>query len=299
MKGILERLAAGERLLADGAMGTMLMDRGLPIGACPEQINLDRPELLEEIARLYCEAGADIVLANTFGGSPLKLAQYDLSDQTEKINGNAVRAARRAVGDSTYVAASCGPCGHLLEPYGDVSPAEVQAGFERQLQAVAATGVDCICVETMTDLAEAVLAVRAARTVAPRTPITATMTFDATPSGFRTIMGTSVAEAVAGLEEAGADIVGSNCGHGIESLTEIAREFKRHTARPLLIQPNAGLPELSAVGPVYPETPDFMAERCGVLLDLGVQIIGGCCGTTPEHIAAMREALDRFGAGQA
>jgi 5-methyltetrahydrofolate--homocysteine methyltransferase len=297
MKGILERLDAGGRLLADGAMGTMLMERGLPAGACPEQINLDRPELLEEIARLYCEAGADIVLANTFGGSPVKLAQYGLADRTEAINAGAVRAARRAVGERAYVAASCGPCGRLLEPYGDVSPAEVQSGFERQLRAVCGEGVDCICVETMTDLAEAVLAVRAARTVAPHTPISATMTFDATPSGFRTIMGTSVAEAVAGLEEAGADIVGSNCGHGIKSLTEIAREFRRHTTRHLLIQPNAGLPELSAAGPVYPETPEFMARRCSILLALDVQIIGGCCGTTPAHIAAMRDALDRFGAG--
>jgi 5-methyltetrahydrofolate--homocysteine methyltransferase len=262
-------------------------------------VNLDRPELLEEIARLYCEAGADIVQANTFGASPLKLAQYGLADSTESINTIAVRAARRAVGDRAYVVASCGPCGHLLEPYGDVSPDTVLEGFERQLRAVANEGVDCIFVETMTDLAEAVLAVRAAKAAAPRTPIAVTMTFDATPSGYRTIMGTSVAEAVAGLEAAGADILGSNCGYGIESLTEVAREFRRHTTRHLLIQPNAGLPELTAAGPAYPETPEFMAERCRALLALGVQIVGGCCGTTPAHIAAMRETLNRFYADSA
>jgi 5-methyltetrahydrofolate--homocysteine methyltransferase len=291
MAGLLDRLAGGEILVGDGAMGTMLFERGLKTGECPERWNLERPEVLEEIARLYVQAGADIVQTNTFGGSPLKLAQYALEDKTEAINAAAVRAVRKAVGDRVYVSASCGPCGRLLKPYGDIAPEEVAQSFERQLQAVTAEGVDMICIETMTDLAEAVLAVKAAKTASPDTPVAATMTFDATPRGFFTIMGVSVTQAVTGLTEAGANIIGSNCGNGIENMIQIAAEFKRHSALPVMIQSNAGLPQMEGGTLVYPETPEFMAEKCRELVDMGVGIIGGCCGTTPEHIRAIRGIL--------
>ncbi|HUU45301.1 MAG TPA: homocysteine S-methyltransferase family protein, partial [Acidobacteriota bacterium] len=281
-----ERLQSREVLVADGAMGTMLFERGLTPGECPERVNLERPEILEEIAHLYLDAGSDIVLTNTFGGSPLKLAQYGLDDRTEDINAAAVRAVRKAVGDRAYVAASCGPCGRLLMPYGDVEPEEVAAGFERQVRALVAAGIDMLCVETMTDLAEAKLAVRAAKSVAPSLPVTATMTFDPTPRGFFTIMGNSIAQAAEGLAEAGADIIGSNCGNGIEKMVEIAAEFRKCTSLPLIIQSNAGLPEMRDGRPTYPETPEFFARGCRRLLDIGVSIVGGCCGTTPEHIAA-------------
>ena len=295
MAGLLDRLAGGEILVGDGAMGTMLFERGLKTGECPERWNLERPQVLEEIARLYVQAGADIVQTNTFGGSPLKLAQYALEDKTEAINTAAVRAVRKAVGDRVYVSASCGPCGRLLKPYGDTDPEEVAQSFERQLQAVADEGVDMICVETMTDLTEATIAIKAAKTAAPDTPVAATMTFDATPRGFFTIMGVSVKQASEGLAEAGADIVGSNCGNGIENMIRIAAEFKRHSSLPIIIQSNAGLPQIVGGTLVYPETPEFMAEKCRELVDIGVGIIGGCCGTTPEHIAAIREMVDERG----
>jgi 5-methyltetrahydrofolate--homocysteine methyltransferase len=292
VSGLLERLAAGERLVGDGAMGSLLLAHGLAPGQPPEAITLARPALLEEIARAYLDAGADLLETNTFGGSPLKLALHGLEGETERVNRIAVEAARRAAGERAYVAGSCGPSGRLLAPYGDASPDAVHASFRRQAAALIAAGADCVCVETMTDLAEARLAIQAAKDVAPRIPVLATMTFDPTPRGYFTIMGVSVAAAAAGLAEAGADVIGSNCGNGIEHMVAIAREFRRHTALPLLIQPNAGLPRMEGEATVYDETPEFMARKARGLIDAGVSIIGGCCGTTPAHIAALRTLVD-------
>jgi 5-methyltetrahydrofolate--homocysteine methyltransferase len=292
VKPLLARLAAGERLVGDGAMGTMLFQRGLEPGRPPESLTLSLPAVLEEIARLYRDAGSDILQTNTFGGSPLKLALHGLDTETEAVNREAVRAVRRVAGDRAYVCASCGPSGRLLEPYGDVSAAAVYDSFRRQLAALCAAGVDGVIVETMTDLAEARLAVRAAKEVSPGIPVLATMTFDATPRGFFTIMGVSVAAAAAGLLEAGADAVGSNCGSGIEQMVQVAREFRRHTAVPLVIQANAGLPRSVEGRTVYDETPAFFADKARELAELGVSVIGGCCGTTPGHIAALRAMVD-------
>jgi len=292
VKPLLPRLVAGDRLVGDGAMGTMLFQRGLEPGRPPESITLSGPAVLEEIAKLYLDAGSDILQTNTFGGSPLKLALHGLDDETEAINREAVRAVRRVAGDRAYVCASCGPSGRLLEPYGDVSAAAVYESFRRQMAALCAAGVDGVIVETMTDLAEAKLAVRAAKDVSPGIPVLATMTFDATPRGFFTIMGVSVAAAAAGLLEAGADAVGSNCGSGIEQMVQVAREFRRHTTAPLVIQANAGLPRSVDGRSVYDETPAFFAEQARGLAEPGVSVVGGCCGTTPDHIAALRAMVD-------
>ena len=295
MQPLPQRLAAGGVLLADGAMGTMLFQRGLKPGEPPESVTLSRPEVLEEIARLYLEAGADLVETNTFGGSPLKLALHGLEPETEAVNREAVRAARRAAGDRAYVVGSCGPSGRLLEPYGDTSADAMHASFRRQMQVLIDAGVDAIGVETMTDLAEARLAIRAAKEVSAAIPVLATMTFDPTPRGYFTIMGVSVEQAAAGLAEAGADAVGSNCGNGIAHMVTIAREFGRHTPLPLVIQANAGLPRSVDGQTVYDETPEYMAEQARDLLALGVSIIGGCCGTTPAHIAALRSMVNAAG----
>jgi 5-methyltetrahydrofolate--homocysteine methyltransferase len=296
VRPLLERLAVGDILVADGAMGTMLFARGLQPGDCPEKVNLEHPDWLEEIARAYLEAGAEIIQTNTFGGSPLKLAQYGLDARTEEINIAAVRAVRRAVGDRALVSASCGPTGRMLLPYGDVEPDTMREAFERQLGAVLAEGVDIVCVETMTDLNEAKIAVQTARRLSPEVPIMATMTFDPTPRGFFTVMGVSVEQAAHGLAEAGANIVGSNCGNGIENMVKIAAEFRKRTELPLIIQSNAGLPEMRDGQAVYTETPEFMAEKAQQLLDIGISIIGGCCGTTPGHIRALRAVVDARGA---
>jgi len=289
---LLDRLAGGEILVSDGAMGTMLFELGIEPGTCPERVCLERPELLETIAGRYVKAGADIIHTNTFGGSPINLERHGLSEHTRRIHETAVHAVRRAVHDRVCVSGSVGPCGKLLKPYGDAEPDDVSASFREQVRCLLDAGVDAITVETMTDLAEACLAIRAAREIAPNLPIMATMTFDPTPRGFFTVMGVDVPSAVRGLREAGADVVGSNCGNGIDRMVEIAAAFRECTDGPLLIQSNAGLPRTEGGTLHYDETPQFMAERVPRLLDLGVSIIGGCCGTTPDHIRAMRQVLD-------
>lgn len=292
---LLERISNGRILVGDGAMGTMLFARGLQTGDCPEKWNLEHPEQLEEIARLYHQAGADIISTNTFGGSALKLQQYDLGDRTEEINAAAVHAVRNAIGNAGYLSVSCGPSGQMIEPLGDVSQNQVYESFLRQLRGATQTQVDLICIETMTDLSEALLALKAAKEAAPGIPVAVTMTFDETPNGFYTMMGVGILQAALELTKAGADFVGSNCGNGIKNMIKIAREFKACSSTPMMIQSNAGLPVLSGDSLTYPETPDFMAEQCRELVALGVSIIGGCCGTTPEHITAIKAIVDARG----
>ncbi len=285
---MLERLRLGQTVVGDGAWGTLLIEQGLRAGECPEAWNFERPEVLREIASLYLEAGAEILTTNTFGASPLKLACFSLDERTEEINRLAVKLLRGVAGDGAYISGSVGPTAKVLKPYGDTEEETVYQAFELQIGALAGAGVDLICVETMTDLREARLAIEAARSVAPQLTVMATMTFDATPRGFFTVMGVDVPHAVEGLALAGADIIGSNCGNGIDGMVGIARELARHSDFPLAIQSNAGLPQNRDGRLVYPETPEFMAERVPELIGLGVRVIGGCCGTGPEHIRAIR-----------
>jgi 5-methyltetrahydrofolate--homocysteine methyltransferase len=297
MERLTDRLNGGKILIADGAMGTMLIERGLKSGECPESLNLTRADILEEIAGMYLDAGADIIQTNTFGGSPLKLASYNLDDRASEINRNAVAAVRKTVADRAFVSASCGPSGRILKPYGDTDPETVLESFEMQMQAFSDAGCDVICIETMIDLREALLALRAAKNRAPGITVMTTLTFDVTPRGFFTVMGDTVEKAAHALEESGADLIGSNCGNGIEDMVRIARKFRIHTTLPVVIQSNAGLPVIKGDGVVYPETPEFMAEKALELIDAGVSIIGGCCGTTPAHIRAIKDACSRKESG--
>jgi 5-methyltetrahydrofolate--homocysteine methyltransferase len=292
MEGLLARLGRGNVLVSDGAWGTQLMQRGLPEGRPPEWFALEKPETIEEVARLYVEAGADLVTTDTFGGTSFRLKLHGLDGERDRINRQAVEAVKRAVAGRALVSASVGPSGQLLEPFGDTSPDAVEAAFAEQIAALASAGADVLCIETMGDLTEATRAVKAAKAMAPGVPVMATMTFEPTPRGYFTVMGVSVEKAVAGLEAAGADVVGSNCGTGIGDMVEIARRMVRATRLPLLIQPNAGLPESREGKVVYNETPETFAARVPELLELGVAIVGGCCGTTPEHTRAIRRAVD-------
>ncbi len=294
MDDLRARLARGEVLVGDGAWGTQLMQRGLPPGRPPEWFALERPEVIEEVARLYVEAGADLVTTDTFGGTSFRLKLHGLDAERARVNRQAVEAVKRAVAGRALVSASVGPSGQILEPYGDTAPEAVEAAFAEQIEALASAGADVLCIETMSDLTEATCAVRAARAVAPRLPVMATMTFEPGPRGYFTVMGTSVERAVRGLEAAGADVVGSNCGTGIADMVQIARLLKAATARPVLVQPNAGLPQTRDGQLVYDETPETMASRVAELLDLGVAIVGGCCGTTPDHVRAIRRAVDAW-----
>jgi 5-methyltetrahydrofolate--homocysteine methyltransferase len=270
----------------------MLIQRGLKAGECLETWNIEKPEILEEIAGLYRDAGSDIVSTNTFGGHPLKLAQYSLEKRTEEFNKAGVKIVRRAVADQAFIAASCGSSGKLLKPYGDTDPELILEGYKRQIGALTGEGVDIIYFETMIDLAEAVLGVKAAKSMAPDIPVCATMTFDFTSRGFFTVMGNSIEQAAGELESAGADVIGSNCGNGIENMIKIAAEFKKHTKLPILIQSNAGLPIVKGDDLEYSETPEFMSEKIKDMMEIGINIIGGCCGTTPDHIVAFRSVID-------
>lgn len=292
MQNLTDRLKSGDVIVGDGAWGTMIMQRGLKHGEAPEAANLSNPGMLEEIARLYLDAGAEIITTNTFGASSLRLQPYSLDDKAEEINRKGVEIIRKTVGERAYVSASVGPTGKLMAPYGKTTPEEVYSSFEGQMRALLLAGPDIICVETMTDLQEAALAVKAARALSATIPIMATMTFDEKPRGFFTIMGVSIEKAAKALEEAGATVIGSNCGNGIEKMIKIATRFKEHSTLPIAIQANAGLPIIQEGTTVYLDTPDFMAEKAVELRKAGVQVIGGCCGTTPDHIRALRKTMD-------
>lgn len=292
MENILDRLKRGEIITGDGALGTMLMQRGLKHGEPPELFNVERPQVLEDIAGLYLAAGAEIIETNTFGASPLRLEQFSLESRVDELNRAAVEAVRRAVGDKAYIAGSVGPSAKNLDPMGDAEPEQLFKSFAVQIRALVAAGADIICIETMMDVREAVLAIEAVRSVNKEIPVIATMTFNKTPNGFFTLMRNSVKDAAEALKEAGADIVGSNCGDGMENMIGIAREFRQCTELPIIIQGNAGLPIQGENGLVYPDSPECVASKAAELLKLGVQVIGGCCGTTPEHIRAIRSLVD-------
>ncbi len=292
MEDVLKRLRRGDVIVGDGALGTMLMQRGLKHGDSPEAFNLTRQDILEEIAAQYVNAGSEIITTNTFGASPLRLQPFSLDDKVEAINRSAVEAVRRAVEDKAYVSGCIGPSGKMLKPFGKVEPEEVYSSYCRQLSSLLGAGIDLVFIETMSDLNEAALAIRAARSLDSKIPVMATVTFGKTPRGYFTLMGASIKDTAAALEEAGADIIGSNCGQGAAAMVEIAKEFRRHSRVPVAIQSNAGLPVAGEAGIVYPESPEFMASKASELVDLGVQIIGGCCGTEPDHIRAIRMTVD-------
>jgi 5-methyltetrahydrofolate--homocysteine methyltransferase len=292
MEDILVRLGRGEIIVGDGALGTMLMKYVSTHGEPPEMCNLTKSHLVEEIASSFLDAGAEIVTTNTFGASPLRLRKFSLDKEADQINRRAVETARKVVESKAYVSGSVGPSAQLLKPLGKTDPEEIYASFRQQINTLISSGVDIICIETMTDIAEAVIAINAVRSLDSKIPVMATITFMQNPRGFFTIMGTSVKNAAETLEKAGANIIGSNCGNGSEQMVLIAEEFKKHSRLPVAIQTNAGLPKRGDKGVIYPETPEFLAGRAKEMLNLGVQIIGGCCGTEPEHIRAIRQMVD-------
>lgn len=281
-------------MVSDGAWGTILQQKGLRPGECPELWALERPEVLKEIAASYFAAGSDMVQCDSFGGSSLKLTEYGLAERTSEINQAAARlsaeAAAEAGGDK-WVIASVGPTGKMLL-MGDVTEEEIYEAFKEQVVALAAGGADAICVETMSDLEEARLAVRAARENTD-CEVIATFTFEKTLQGdFRTMMGISPGDAATAMIEAGAHIIGSNCGNGIERMVDIVREMRRVAPEtPILVHANAGLPKNIDGKDIFPESPEDMAGQISELIQAGVNIVGGCCGTTPEHIRAMRAII--------
>lgn len=281
-------------LLFDGAMGTQLIAAGYRSQECPEEWNVTNPDVVAGIHRAYLEAGADIIETNTFGGSRSKLSAYHAGDRVAELNTAAARLAvsvRDEVAPGTLVAGDIGPSGRMLPPMGDASPNELRDVFAEQAEALVAGGVDLIGMTTFFDLAEATAAVRGARAMTAGLPVVVSMAFKSSPHGYRTMMGVTPAQAAEALLEAGATVVGANCEITAEEMVGLVAEFRAATDAPLIFQPNAGQPRLEAGHTVYGETPERFASFMPSIVAGGANIVGGCCGTTPQHIAALRAAL--------
>ena len=292
MAALVDAIRNGEVRVGDGAMGTMLQDAGLIDGGAPELWNVEHAEVIERILNEYADAGAQLLTTNTFGGSRPRLQMHALEDRVIELNRAAAQIARKVADahDGVFVLGDIGPSGELLEPMGTLTPDAAQELFAEQMRGLVEGGVDGFLIETMSDLAEVRAAVAAAKEVAPELPIVATLSFD---TNLHTMMGVSPATAVVELSAMGADVVGANCGRGFEEMHTIAEQMT--AARPegalLMMQSNAGLPELVGGDFVYNGTPEGMAELAETLKSMGVDVVGSCCGSTPRHTAAIRSVM--------
>lgn len=293
MGKIIDLIKTGKTLVSDGAWGTFLQQKGLQPGECPESWNLSKPGEVFEIAKSYVDAGADMVETNSFGANRFKLEKYGLGDKVFELNKAAAEISRRAAGDK-FVLGSVGPTGKILM-IEEATEDEIYEVYKEQSLALEAGGVDAIIVETMSDIDEARLAVKAAKENTS-CEVFCTMTFEKTlMNEYRSMMGVSPTEMVETLAAAGADLLGANCGNGIENMIGIVSEIRKANSEiPILIHANAGMPVYDDGKTVFPESPGEMASRVTEIIDAGANIIGGCCGTTPAHICKVREAVDKL-----
>jgi 5-methyltetrahydrofolate--homocysteine methyltransferase len=298
VNNLLQDVIKERPLLGDGAMGTQLMIAGLGEGKCGEAWNLTHPERVLAIQRAYVEAGSDCLITNTFGGSRIMLNRHSEADHGFEVNKAGVEIARRAFGDKEgYVLGDIGPFGGLLEPFGDFTESQVRSAFEEQAAALVEAGADAIIIETQTSLEELLIGIRAAQAAGAKC-IIGSMAYDVTLDGsnFRTMMGIGPERAAEFMEEHGAHIVALNCGTGMEMerARDAVERYKKVTGLPVMVQPNAGKPRLIDMKIVYDETPEQMVKGLMPLLKAGANIVGSCCGSTPEHIRAFRRVLDEF-----
>jgi 5-methyltetrahydrofolate--homocysteine methyltransferase len=298
MKERLQDMIRSRPLLGDGAMGTQLVLAGLEQGNCGEAWNLTHPERVLTIQRGYAEAGSDCILTNTFGGSRIMLNRHGNADKVVAINQAGVAIAREAFGGRPgYVIGDIGPFGGLMEPYGDFTEEQVRAAFEEQARALADAGADAILIETQTSLEELTLGIEAARQ-AGAARIIGSMAYDVTLDGstFRTMMGIDPERSAHCMQEHGADILALNCGTGMdmERARQAVVRYKRVSDLPVMAQPNAGQPKLVEMKVIYDETPQQMVRGVVPMLQAGVNILGACCGSSPDHIRAFRIAMDEY-----
>lgn len=286
----LNELAGKQVVLLDGGMGTMLMERGLKQGQVPELLNAEQPEIVRSVHCEYVAAGADALLTNTFGASPLKLGESRLSERTAELNRLAVEIARASASPGTFIIGDIGPCGKILEPYGDLSESALTASFEQQIGSLLSAQVDALIFETQMDLREAAIGIAIARKMTSL-PIIASFTFNKSKRGFFTLMGNSVRQAINGALEAGADIVGTNCTLDSAEMQDLVKEIKTFTSLPVYAKPNAGKAGLVDGRVSYSQSVDDFAASITQLLEAGIGLIGGCCGTNPSYIKALKQML--------
>lgn len=294
MKRLINQLSQQKVIISDGAWGTSLQAKGLSQGECPESWNLSHRDDVKAIAQSYFDAGASLIKTNSFGGSSFKLKNFQLDHKVFEINKAAAEISKEVVTDKAFVLGSVGPSGKIIM-MGDVSAEELYESFKEQCKGLETGGADAILVETMSDLEEALYAVRAAKENTDCT-IICTMTFEKTVDGtFRSMFGVSPTDMVEPLINAGADIIGANCGNGMEGMIEITKEIRRVNPHvPICIHANAGLPQMIDGETVFPESPEHMASLLPLLTKAGAQIVGGCCGTTPSHIKKIEEVAAKL-----
>jgi 5-methyltetrahydrofolate--homocysteine methyltransferase len=292
MHPFLRELLATGPVVTDGAWGTELQARGLPSGGFPDVWNLERSREVSAVARSYVEAGSQIILTNTFGANRIRLTEAGLKHKAVDLNRQGVILSREAGRDRARVFASIGPSGKLLV-MGETNPTELRAAFEEQAHALAEASPDALVIETMTDLDEACIAITAARST--QLPVVACMVFDSGKQKDRTMMGVTVEQAARTLADAGADVVGANCGQGIATFLPVCEQLAHASIRPLWIKPNAGQPELVDGQAVYRTTPEEFATCALELIKAGASFIGGCCGTNPNFIQALTRHLAQAG----
>lgn len=282
------KLLAEKPVLIDGAWGTELQKQGLKPGESPEALNLENPEIVEAVAKSYVEAGSRIIITNTFGGTRYTLERHGLADKVAEVNRAGAEISKRAAADQALVFASLGPSGKMLM-MGDVTEEELLGAFAEQAEALVEGGADGLVIETMSDLDEAKVALKACK--ATGLPVVTSMVYDAGSDFDRTMMGTTVDEAATALTEAGADVIASNCGQGIEGFVKLCAKMRANTKLPIWIKGNAGLPEMVDGKAVYNTTPEQFASFAQSLLDAGADFLGGCCGTSPDYIRALKSRL--------
>ena len=291
MHDLIKELIKDGPVVTDGAWGTELVSRGLKPGASPELWNLENPLGVQEVPAAYIAAGSRIVLTNTFGGNRFIQKKFAQEGKIGEINRAGVEISKKAASASgTLVFASMGPSGKVLMMK-DVTEAELQAAFEEQAQALTEAGADALVIETMAEMTEAIIAIKAARQTG--LPVIGCMTFDSGKAKDRTMMGDRVSSVVKRFEDAGVDVIGSNCGQGIEGFVNICRQMREATALPLWIKANAGLPRFIDGETVFTSTPEEFASTVPVLIEAGANFIGGCCGTSPAFIEAVARVLKR------
>ncbi len=288
-----KRIGAGSFIL-DGGMGTQLIARGVELGRCNDYLNIESAEIISQIHADYLNAGSDAVISNTFGANAYALKRHGLSDRAAEINRTGARIAREVAGDERYVLGDMGPTGDFLAPLGLLNPDELRDAFAEQARALVEGGVDGLIIETMTALDELEIAVEAAKSASEGVPVFASMAFDAAGEDFKTMMGVSATAAVERLASLGVEGVGFNCGTvSLEQYVALAERFVEASPEGLAVyaEPNAGKPELVDGEARYVVGPEDFAAAIERIHAAGVSIVGGCCGTTPEHIRAVAGRL--------